>query len=161
MKVSDPNEIKEMFKNYSCENRYEYLVILQKLKDIDFSRASEFDHELVNLLIWKCISIITKYSTVITRMSNFELMEYSMIQHYIDKVTKIVSPLFEIRFVPKIYKSDFFIELKYQDIVKYYYLMVGSGLMEIKAEAFFDKMKNIQTNDSDLLEYIPLTEMEF
>lgn len=161
MKISDPNEIKEMFKNYSCEGRYEYLIILEKLKNTDFSRASEFDHELINLLIWKSLSTITKHTVISSRMGGFELMQYSMIQHYIDKITKIVSPVFQLRFVPKIYKSGFFIELKYKDIAKYYHYILGSGLVEIKAEAFFDKMKSVQSNDCDLLQCIPLTEMEF
>lgn len=161
MKISDPNEIKEMFKNYSGEKKYEYLKILQNLKNIDFSRAAEFDHELINLLIWKCISTITRYSNIIKLNGNFELMQYSIFRHYVNKIAKIVSPLFQIRFAPKNWMSGFFIELKYQDIVKYYYFMSGSGLVEIKAEAFFDKMKYVDSNDSDLLEYIPLTEMEF
>lgn len=160
MKISDPNEIKKMLKKHSDLNTYDYLITLQRLKNIDFSRVDEFDHELVNLFVWKCVSTITKYSNIISITGDFELMQYSMIRHYIDKITKIISPLFQIRFAPKNYQGKFFMELKYQDIVKYYCIVSGD-FIEIKPEAFFVKMKYVDSNDGDSLEYIPLTEMEF
>lgn len=161
MKLSDPKEIKLSFQNFSNRDSADYLKIYENLKNIDFSRVSEFDHELINLLFSKCILAIRDYSETIFDGGDFELMRYSMFRHYVNKISLVVLPLFQIRIAPKILRHEIFIEIKYQDRVKHYRFIYGKGFIEIKPEEFFDKMNKIDSNDGDTLEFIPLTEMEF
>ena len=88
----------------------------------------------------------------------FRLMKYSMLRHYIMKLTNAVKPILKIE-IPAKQRFNFQLMIQYKNITKYY-LIQYNGFKEITS-AEYEKSKAEDVNTDEVLEIIPLTEMEF
>lgn len=160
-KVTDLTEIEMLIDNLVCSPNYfyEFFKVFDK---IDFSNMQgELSKSTINslvVIIKKCILHFGESDEYNMRDEYFRLMKYSMLRHYIMKLTNIVKPILKIE-IPAKQRFNFQLMIQYKNITKYY-LLKFNGFKEITSTEY-EKSKAEDVNTDDVLEIIPLTEMEF
>lgn len=149
-----------------CYPDERYYVLLDKLNRLELDKFKdekdfEFEQQFVNVLFSKVIQTLEKYEKKLhSNCNNFRMIEYSMFKYIVDKFSSVVSPVFTIELLPKIFLSYIYIKVQFKERIKYYQYTFGVGFLELNENEFKDKEMTIKNNENEL-DFIPLKEMEF
>ena len=163
MKITDKEKIDDLISSMNFKTNWNRLY--QVLNKIDFSNISgDLDQKSINKIIVMCLCSFADYIDMMDNNTtgNFELMSYSMFRHIVSKIDTIINPIIQIEIPAKIFSRNVPCKITYKDITRCYIMINGGcGFKCIKGNEYENCKISDDNNDSDVIECIPLTEMEF
>ena len=146
---------------------YENLVtnwsyIYRLLMNADLS--GQHSNEYINCIFKAVIKLVRGFVALNYHddyASCFELMNWSMIKFFTEKLYAKVSPVVQIRTIPYTYKDALFIEVKCGDRIKHYRFKYNKGMEELSIQDFNAMLEaHPIENTNELVRFIPLQMLE-